>query len=350
FLAIASTSIMLLMPIMEKMANFFGPGLMLPAPSWWFILAYYLAAYILLSPIQLSKKIKWAVRVLFIGLILNWAYFNHFDGELKFTVLDVGQGSSIHINFPTGEQMLIDGGGSFNFDPGEAIITPYLLRQGLRRLDVVALTHPDMDHLKGLLYIVEHFKPKQIWAAPWPSKSHLYRSFEKLGAASQKPSLESLYEGVHLGPVKMEIIWPPKDYEWARTEGQNPTKAETSWVNNYGLVFRLTYGEHSFLITGDIEKETELALAQKFKHLLKTTVLVAPHHGSRNSLSDEFLKATEAQWVVFAAGRNNAFGLPHPQTVLKAKNSGAQVWRTDLEGAFVFKVRQVKGQLEVTPP
>jgi competence protein ComEC len=241
--------------------------------------------------------------------------------------------------------MLVDGGGSYNFDPGEHIVTPYLLRQGIGRLDVAVLTHPDLDHLKGLVAVTRNFRPREIWSAPWPEDfSELYQTFRAVSLRSARPPLASLRAGRDFGPARVEILWPPADYKWpARAPGG-------SWANNMGLVLRLSYGGVSFLITGDIEKETERELAWRYGDALESTVLIAPHHGSRDSLTDEFVRAVGARWIVFAAGRNNSFGLPHPEALARAEAAGAAVWRTDLAGAAVFEAAEVQGVIQLVGP
>ena len=337
-----------LMPILAQLAEITGPGLLLTAPGAWFLTTYYLAGWIWLrSPRPAKIRATLAAGLLAIGLLPGLISGQGNKNILRVTVLDVGQGSSVHINMPDGSQMLIDGGGTYNFDPGESIITPYLLHQGIRKLDIIALTHPDQDHLKGLVTVAEYFQPKEIWNAPWPDDiSELYRRFLTVSPASQRPPLTSLYQGRRFAEAEAEILWPPPEQKWP------PKSPGGSWPNNNGLVLKIKWGGVSFLITGDIEAEAEKALAAFQGDRLRSTVLIAPHHGSRTSLTPEFMNAVQPEWVVFAAGRFNSFGLPHPEALERARLAGAAIWRTDEVGAAVFEVKEKQGKtiLTIKPP
>jgi competence protein ComEC len=177
-------------PLMEKLAEAAGPGLLLPAPGPLFLLGWYGAGWLFCrGEGPLLPRLKRA------GLVLTLAMLPGFlpvrpDG-MRLTFLDVGHGQAIHATLPDGRQILVDGGGGYQFDPGASIIRPYFLRQGLTRLDIAALTHPDQDHLKGLVTAAEDFKPREIWCAPWP--------------AAHSPLLERLAE---VSPGSLRPDWP----------------------------------------------------------------------------------------------------------------------------------------------
>ena len=329
-----------LMPVLEGLATWVGPGWLLPAPGIAVFVGWYLAGWIWLRSAQ-----PWRRRLIISSLVLAIGFLPGLinkpgeAGVLHFTVLDVGQGTSIHISFPDGRQMLVDGGGGYKFDPGEAIVTPYLLHQGVGQLDIVALSHPDQDHLKGLIAITENFKPQEVWSAPWPPDTSLHYSqfLDKIPPGSRM-ELHPLYDGRNFGSAKVTLLWPRFD------QGPWLDKAlSDDWHNHYGLVLRVEYGDESFLVTGDIGPEVELALAERYKGELKSSVLIGPHHGSRTSLTPEFLAAVQPRWVVFNAGLNNFYGLPHPEAVGRAEKYGSHVWRTDLSGAVIFEVHLKNG-------
>lgn len=336
-----------LLPLMESLAQSAGRGWLLPAPGPWFLSAWFLAGWIWLRGGRPWKsRLALASAVLAAGLLPGLAVGQGDRGVMRFTVLDIGQGSAIHINFPDGSQMLVDGGGTYNSDPGELIVTPYLLRQGISRLDAAVLTHPDRDHLKGLLTATENFRPREVWDAPWPEDySSLYQKFREITPDEVRIDLSALYEGRHFGGALVRLLWPPPELI-------RPDEPSDQWVNAHGLVLRVQWGEASFLITGDIEADTEKALAERYGRDLKTTVLIAPHHGGRGTLSTVFLKAADPEWVVFSSGRLNSYGHPLPETLKRAEAHGARIRRTDLEGAAVFEVREKGGrtELEVRPP
>jgi competence protein ComEC len=318
-------------PLMEKLAEAAGPGLLLPAPGLPFLLGWYGAGWIFCrSEGPLRQRLKWAGLVLALALPPGLLTGPHRPGGLRLTFLDVGHGLAIHAALPDGRQMLVDGGGGYDFDPGALIIRPYLLRQGLTRLDVAALTHPDQDHLKGLVTAAEDFKPREIWRAPWPANhSTLAERLDEVSPDSVRPGWPELRRPRTFGPARLELLWPEFD-RWPEKRG--PT-------NDLSLVWRLAWGGASFLITGDIGPEVEKALVKRYGPALQSAVLQAPHHGSRTSLSPEFLAAVRPRWVVFSVGRHNPFGLPAPEALARARAAGAEIWRTDLAGAAVFEAR-----------
>jgi competence protein ComEC len=331
-------------PLMEKLAGIIGPGLLLPPPGPLFLLGWYGAGWLFCrGEGPLGRRLALAGTVLALATLPNLASGPNRADLLRLTVLDVGHGLAIHIALPDGGQMLVDGGGGHDFDPGASIIRPYLLHQGLTRLDVAALTHPDQDHLGGLVTVIEDFKPREIWQAPWPpDHSPLTKRLAAASPGSARPDWAELHQPRDFGPARMELLWPE--------EGLWPEGGRT---NDLSLVWRLAWGEASFLITGDIGAKEEKALVERHGPALQSAVLLAPHHGSRTSLSPELLAAVRPRWVVFSAGRNERFGLPAPEALARARYSGAETWRTDLDGAAVFVARPgpdgVKLELQNSP-
>jgi competence protein ComEC len=155
---------------------------------------------------------------------------------------------------------------------------------------------------------------------------------ERLAEASPdslRPDWPELRRPRTFGPVRLELLWPEFDH-WPEKGGR---------TNDLSLVWRLAWDGASFLITGDIGPEVEKALVERHGPALQSAVLQAPHHGSRTSLSPEFMAAVRPRWVVFSVGRHNSFGLPAPEAQDRARAAGAEIWRTDLDGAAVFEAR-----------
>lgn len=332
-MAWASTIQMGLLPLLDELALTSGPGRLMPAPGPVFMIAWYLAGWIWLrGPWTLKKRLATAGLILIVGFLPSWLTGPGHRGVLRFTALDVGQGTAIHLSLPDGRQMLVDGGGGYNFDPGESLITRYLLHQGLSRLDIVALTHPDQDHLKGLVTISRNFRPREVWASPWPENySRLYQDFLAATDGSRRSDPADFDFGRVFGPAEIKILWPPAGYQWPdQPLGDN-------WSNDQSLVMKINLGQAAFLITGDIGPGVERRLAELYGAQLRSAVLMAPHHGGHQSLTPEFMAAVQPQWVIFSSGRNNSYGLPHPEALDRARKAGAEIWRTDLSGAAVFE-------------
>ncbi|HTX14262.1 MAG TPA: ComEC/Rec2 family competence protein [Candidatus Baltobacteraceae bacterium] len=252
-------------------------------------------------------------------------------GRLEVNVLDVGQGDSIFAAFPGGRTMLIDGGGlsgsewvggsRSGTDVGEEVVSPYLWSRGLKRLDVVALTHADHDHLDGLYSVLQNFPVGQLWVGSddeRPAFQRLLAEARSLGIAivRQSKGAEFDWQG-----VEGNVLWPPSGA---------PAGKE---ANNDSLVMRLTDGQVHFLLTGDIQKQTEEKLVAE-QIPLAADFLKVPHHGSKTSSTDAFLTAVAPRVAVMSLGEANAFGHPAPEIVERYQHDGVRLFRTDHDGAI----------------
>lgn len=248
---------------------------------------------------------------------------------LTVTVLDVGQGDSILIQSPSGRTMLIDGGGEIGadrsgWDVGRMRVVPALRRAGVRRLDVVMLTHPHNDHVGGLRAIVENFPVGLVLdpGVPFPSPSYL--RFLRL-VEDQRILYRVAREGgsVDLGAgVRLTILYPPEPIPQI---GGNPVHAGS-------VVARLVYGRATALLAGDIEAPAERYLLDHGAPL-GAQVLKVAHHGSHTSTTPEFLDEVRPQIAVISVGMDNAFGHPHQPTLDTLTAAGVAIFRTDLDGA-----------------
>jgi len=250
------------------------------------------------------------------------------DGRLHATFLDVGQGDSIFVVFPGGRSMLVDAGGlpsSSSFDLGDRVVAPVLRAAGIRRLDYLALTHGDPDHIGGLPSIVREFRPREVWEGiPVPR-------FEPLTALR----MTAQAGGAHWSNV---YAGDATEIDGVRVIAHHPTPAE--WErqkvrNDDSLVLELRWRDVSILLTGDIgrvpERSVALALPPSRMRILKV-----PHHGSLTSSSWEFVRAARPNVAVVSAGRSNHFGHPVPEVLERYRSVGAEVFRTDADGAVML--------------
>ncbi|HEV2388451.1 MAG TPA: ComEC/Rec2 family competence protein [Candidatus Acidoferrales bacterium] len=334
----------------------------IPGPPEWLILAF-LALLALLGvallrggttgqPKPLPRWSKWALGLPLAAAALAVA-IDPFParlhrGELEVTVLDVGQGDSIFVAFPDGRTMLVDGGGlqgSFTaggyrsgLDIGEEVVSPYLWSRGLKRLDVVELTHAHHDHMGGLPAVLENFHVGQLWVGHDVDDA-TYRSL--LGQARSlrvAVAHRRTGDGFDWGGVDGRFLWPPND-DAVRQAG-----------NNDSLVLLLADGNTRFLLPGDIEKPVEDTLAGSGVDL-QADFLKVPHHGSKTSSTAEFLAAVRPKFAVASAGAGNPFGHPNAEVVERYKQDGVALWRTDRNGAVtaLTKGRQVTVRPYVRP-
>lgn len=264
--------------------------------------------------------VKVAIGVLAIAALLVWlALFTLPDGRLHVSFLDVGQGDSILIESPSGHQILVDGG------PGSAAVTSALgeaLPFWDRSLDLVVLTHPQEDHLAGLIGVVERYQVGLLIDSGEECATDTCGRFWELVEEREIPYHRAeAGMRVELGDgVLIEILHPPQEL----------LAGTGSDVNNNSVVLKVTMGRASLLLTGDIEEEGERALLASGQPL-KSLVLKAPHHGSAASLTPPFLREVSPQLVIISVGENK-FGHPAPETL--AKLSGLTTLRTDEEGTI----------------
>lgn len=279
--------------------------------------------------------------------------------DLKVTFIDVGQGESILVEFPGRTRWLIDGGGFpvGGFDVGESVVSPFLWRKGIRRLDAVVLTHAHPDHLKGLEAVARNFAVGEFWETEAAPGNPDYASLQSALGARVGRRHAGEGHAVQVGQVTVEVLHPA-----GRLAGPFPEGAATAppWseteANDRSLVLRLTYGDFTMLLPADIGvgPEGELVEADRIGACL---LLKAPHHGSKTSSSEAFLKAASPQWIVVCAGEGNMYGLPHPDIVARYERLGAAVFRTDRHGAVevrtdgrAARIRTASGESAVWPP
>ncbi|WP_306535151.1 DNA internalization-related competence protein ComEC/Rec2 [Geobacter sp.] len=288
--------------------------------------------YLALLALSLTKgtRTQLALCTGSVGLILMLHLPAQADSPSKLTVtfFSVGQGESTLITFPDGKRMLVDGGGSLHeggMDVGERLLAPALWSLGVDRLDVVVLTHPHPDHIKGLVSIASQFPIGEFWESgvttPFGDHGELRAVLAERGVPVRR--ITSSSPPLAIGAVRIEPLAPAF---------RPPAEPECD-QNDDSLVFTLEYGNFSMLFTGDIGRNAEeRLLADPAK--LRCTVLKVPHHGSRHSSSPRFLDAVSPRLALISAGVRNSFGLPSPETLSRLQERGVAVCRTDLNGTI----------------
>jgi len=236
------------------------------------------------------------------------------DGRLHVAFLDVGQGDAIFIQTPSGKQVLIDGG------PSETALLSQLGRQMPfwdRTLDVMVLTHPDSDHVNGLVPVLERYRVDMVIHRQIELDSETYAYWLALVEAEGAAVYEG-EAGLHLAlddGLGMMVLHPGTGV-WES-------------ANNNSVVTRLIYGQASLLLPGDIEAEVERKLAAEGA-VLASTVLKAPHHGSCSSTTPAFLEAVDPEVVVISVGADNLFGHPCQEVLERLRD--VPTYRTDEQG------------------
>ncbi len=266
------------------------------------------------------------VAVLCVLIILCAASVREFlvrpDGLTHVFILDVGQGDSIFIVGPSGQQVLIDGG------PDLSALSAIARRMSFfdRTIDVAILTHPHLDHVYAFPELLTRMNVRATVMTGVAVGLAQYKDMLTILKEQQMPVIiADPTHDIDLGDgLVLDILWPPPVYAGNTTEKD---------INDTSVVAMLRYGEDSILLTGDMEEAEENELLASGADL-HATILKAGHHGSRTSTSTGLLLAVDPEIAVISAGSGNTFGHPHLSTLNRLEYFGIEVRRTDLEGTI----------------
>jgi competence protein ComEC len=241
---------------------------------------------------------------------------------VKFYFFDVGQGSSLLVAAENGNQVLIDGGPSFGVltKLGETLPTFD------RKIELLILTHPDADHLDGLIEVLKRYDVGAILETGIITSSADYQAWNDLIKSKKIPVVFARAgQTVKIADnLSVQILHP-----LAQISGQDFSKN----TNNTSIVGKIIYGQNEILFTGDAEAATESVLLASGENL-NADILLVGHHGSKNSTSEEFLKAVSPVWAVIQVGARNSYG--HPTKEVLDRLAGIKLWRTDLDKDIEF--------------
>jgi competence protein ComEC len=243
---------------------------------------------------------------------------------MRVTIIDVGQGDAALVQTPSGHALLVDAGGTARpADIGTRIVTPAIWALGARRLDWLAVTHADIDHIGGALAVVADLNPREIWeAVPVPASAERLALWNE--ARAHDIVWRQVVAGHHLdvGGVAIDALHPPAP-DWERQRVRNDDS----------MVLGVRFGEVEILLAGDAGAEFE-SRAVTGRSPAPLRVLKVAHHGSRTSSSEPFLRAVRPHLALISAGRGNPFGHPSPDVLSRLGELDAMVFRTDLDGAI----------------
>lgn len=277
----------------------------------------------------LTRKQKFLIGAIAGLAVLNFFVFREVFAiaaarRLTVSVLNVGQGDSILVQTPSLRNILIDGGPN-------ALVTGKIrarLPFWERRLDAVILTHPDADHLQGLLRVLKHYRADYIIWTGVVRDGQAYEQWLEILKDQQKKGARVAIarSGLVLssGKAAMRVLHPFNDVRGHFAAATNDT----------GAVIRLSYGRHSFLLTGDISSQVEQRLVAQDAPL-ESDVLKIAHHGSKHSSSAAFLQAVRPGVAAISVGKNS-YGHPAPDVLQRLQEFGIKAVRTDLHGDIVF--------------
>jgi competence protein ComEC len=305
------------------------------APSWPVVVIYYgaLAGWWAGRGAARRSRIGWvcallaAVASLWILIDPRTLIAAGGDGRLHVTFIDVGQGDATFVRFPRGSTLLVDAGGlafSSGFDIGDRVVAPVLRDGGVRRLDYLALTHGDPDHIGGAGSIIREFRPREVWEGiPVPRSTPLTTLRAQAQASGARWA--NVYAGDHIALDGTEVFARhPAVADWERQRVRNDDS----------IVLEIRWRDVSIVLTGDIGRGAEPAVAAATPPA-RLRIIKVPHHGSLTSSSPAFVAALHPAIAVVSAGRGNHFGHPAPEVLERYEAAGAEIFRTDRDGAVM---------------
>jgi competence protein ComEC len=280
-----------------------------------------------ISKPRLGFSPKWLVLPLLVVAVVVWSMaLTMPDNRLHVSFFDVGQGDSILIQTPSGQNILIDGGpDSQRINLGLSEKLPFWDRT----IDLVVSTQPQADHVTGLVEVLQRYNVAQVLESGVSYDSSIYQEWcNFIEDKGIEHDVVCVGQEIDFGDgIKMEVLNPPAIL-WQETSDD---------VDNNGVVLRLSWGNVSFLFTADIRADTEFELIGQRANL-KCTVLKVAHHGSKTSTTSQFLAAADPEVAVICVGADNSFGHPSAEVLdrLTDRLDEGNVYRTDENGTIEF--------------
>ena len=283
---------------------------MVSMPVWVFIFIYLSIFYFASEHFEILRmrnryKMIAIIEALILIIAVLTAVMNYSplsDADILF--LDVGQGDCVHIE-ASGKNVLIDGGGSADYNVGEKTLKPYLLKNGVKKVDLAIATHLHTDHYKGLKELMDEGKINKIFSEQITGNQFVIND-----------------------KIMIKTLWPLQiNNEDSQDENENCS------------VFMIYYNNHKILITGDLDSLGERKMVEYYKgtSVLKADILKIGHHGSKYSTCDAFLEVVNPTFAVIQVGKNN-YGHPDSKVIEKCKEKGIIVLRNDTHGCVGFSL------------
>lgn len=264
------------------------------------------------------------------------------QGTLTVTALDVGQGDALLVEFPDGRSALVDGGGyATGFpDTGSRVVLPVLRARDIRHLDLLVLSHPHPDHMNGLISVAAQTSFSRLWlpsGPKGPGTRRLIALARAKGARVDESEALCNQKNTEFAAL-IEVLAPCQQHH-------PPLSA-----NDASLVMKISWGQHSALLTGDIERRAEALLVEKYRGRLQADLLKVPHHGSDTSSTPAFLQAVQPTLALISSGIRNRFRHPRRSTLLGLSRLSVATLRTDQLGSISWQSDGSKWRVRSAQP
>jgi competence protein ComEC len=284
--------------------------------------------YVLLAGFVFARR-PWAAIVVSLAIVALaadvgwWAWLRAAPGRLRVTFLDVGQGDAAVAELPDGRVLVVDAGGfpGGSFDPGAAVVRPFLRTRKILRVEALVMTHPHPDHAAGLASLVGSAFPRELW---WAGGAGRGLWWDALEAALDDAALpRRRLEAGSVAPGGVDVLHPPAGWP-----SQPP--------NDASLTLRLAFGEVAILLAGDVEAKAEREMLAA-RRLARATVVKVPHHGGRTSSTRGFVATVAPAIAVVSVGAENRYGHPAPEVEARYRDAGTCWLCTDRCGAITLE-------------
>ena len=241
------------------------------------------------------------------------------DSQLMISYMDVGQGDAAYIKV-NGNDILIDAGPRSNSKE----LLEQLKAKNIDDFELVIATHPHEDHIGGMVDVFKEYEVKAFYS---PKITHTTKTYENLVKAVKD-------EGLKTKELKGGMVIDLG--EGAKFEVFTPQKSEYEELNDYSPIMKLSFGDTSYLFTGDAEKLAEEEALAKYKTSLDSDVIKFGHHGSSSSSSNAFIEAVSPKYGIISCAKDNKYGHPHRETLDIIKKYNIKTFRTDTDGEIIL--------------
>ncbi len=301
---------------------------------------------------MIKLRFGYAFIIIITGFILLLGWIGSLpDGKLRIVFCNVGQGDAAYIRFPDGRDMLIDGG------PNRQVLECLGRHMPFwdRHLNLVLLTHPQRDHLQGLIDIVDRFRIEYFLKSNVANQTDGYKQLvDKLKQKKVQVKFLLQNETIDIGEVHIKILWPSERLFSTAASPANQNSIDdvlgittTQDPNDFSIVLSVNYGSFDAVFPGDADTRVESNYDDELLAINSVEVLKFPHHGSRTGMTSSLLRELAPQSVILSLGKNS-YGHPSEELLRLLDIEGIPYKRTDINGDIVIETDGISWTTKTT--